>query len=220
MSEGAEIITWLPYWELLVDLLKGVAWPLALLIVAIWYSKEIRLMLARITKVSAAELELDVKQRASATPETLAGEDAIKSTDLGELTDPMLKELEKRNFTDLNALNIQSDTDKIAQLVRALSVQQLFKSFAVAYSNIFGSQISFLRELNARPIAMAQAANMLDETRKMNPALKDITLQDYLSYFRIWRLAEQQGDILHITETGKNFLKFLVDQGLSEDRIN
>ena len=208
--------TWIPYIVIILDFLKGVAWPLAALGIAALFSKEIKQILPRIKQLGPTGVHLESPEQEGSKPDdvTAAG---IASVSLGPLIDPVAANFEE-NTNDI--LENIPEVERVPRLVRALAFQQLNKSFALAYHGIFGSQIRALRELNVRNISRSQADDWFKELQKENSAFAEWNLDEYLNYLFSWQLVEESMGLISITETGRNFLRFLVEHKLSEDRPN
>lgn len=143
---------------------------------------------------------------------------AIQSPHYEEpLTDPVAIELEEKIKRDLENIDPK---EKEQRLVRALTYSQLNRHFALAYANIFGSQIRALDRLNAQSITHFEAQQLFEELQKDNDLFKDWTLSNYLQFLYAWRFIKEEGGALHITPTGQNFLLFITTSHLSKDRLH
>lgn len=103
--------------------------------------------------------------------------------------------------------------------MRALTLAQLRQSFALIYSNIYGSQIGLLEKLNSMPLAGEQLSEWFAAVQNGEKAFTNTTLDDYLRFLLSWELITQKGDQIEITLTGSNFLQFIVVTRLSKDRL-
>lgn len=207
--------TWLPHAALALDLLKSIAWPIAIVIAACMFRGEIGKLLPRLHKLGREGIEFRPDQDDAALTEPEGGR-LPKASDL-PLDDPMAQEIEDENRQDLERFK---DEDRVAVLLRALTFQQMNKVFAIIYANIFGSQIETLRLLNGRPVPVVEAAQMFSNLQAARPQFADWDLAAYLGYLKLHKLIFEERGTLFITETGRNFLRFLVDHRLREDRPN
>lgn len=205
---------------LFVDLVKGIAWPVAVIFVVIWFRKDISALVPRIRKLSASGLELANTSQSENTPNMLDEKTAISGRPLDKLVNPVADELEKNNREVLDGLGLKTPVERENILLRALAIQQMMKSFGIAYSGIFGSQIRALRELNSRKISYSEAKTMFAELKRENPALEKFSLENYMNYLLHWKFVSLADGYYSITETGRDFLRFIVDNGLNEDRLN
>jgi hypothetical protein len=144
-----------------------------------------------------------------------AAAENVVSNRLGDLTDPAAATIEARNSKDLLSV---AELSKQAVLLRALTTQELHKHFALAYSNIFSSQINALDALNSRAVTYEEAKEMFTKLQEEKEPFREWTLQKYLNFLVVWGFIARTQDGYEITETGRNFLNFLVSNGLSKDR--
>lgn len=214
------IADWFRYWELLASLIKGVAWPITVFMFGFYFRKEIGEAIPRIVKFGAAGVEMSVPKQLKNTPKETLSEEVISDKYLENLKDPVAAELEEKNRQDLNALAPKAQSEREDLLLRALTVQQMMKSFGIAYSGIFGSQIRALHSLNSRPIPRSEAEELLSQLKITTPSLGQFSIDDYMAYLLNWRFVQFVGGKYSITETGREFLKFILDNGLSEERMN
>ncbi|WP_324753576.1 hypothetical protein [Roseovarius sp. Pro17] len=219
MSDLISAIYWIPLGEFIVAFFKATAWPGAVILVAFWFSKEVRTLIPRISKVSLAGVEISHPVQQTNDPKELDKE-ILQKGNADKLTDPVARQIEEANLEDLNNLDPEDSRKREKVLLRSLTQQQMQKLFAIAYANIFGSQIRALHELNSRSISVEEAEEMFTELKREQPALENWTLKRYLDYLFVWRFIDKKGDAISITETGKNFLHFLVLNSLSESRLN
>lgn len=208
--------TWIPYLVVLLDFLKGVAWSLAALGIAALFSKEIKQILPLIKQLEPGGLHLESPEQEWSKPDEIAAA-GIASVSLEALVDPVVTKIKADTNTILESI---PDAERVPRLVRALAVQQLSKRFTFAYYGIFGSQIRALRKLNVRNIPRGQADEWYKKLQAENPAFSDWNLDEYLNYLFKWGFIGESMGVMSITETGWNFLRFLVEHKLSEDRAN
>lgn len=117
-------------------------------------------------------------------------------------------------------LKVIREEDKVDQLVRALTAQQMYKMFALVYANIFGSQIRFLRMLNARDIPHSETSALFNDLQRANPEFGQDTMDQYVKFLLVNGLVGLVDTNYIITETGRGFLEFLGAARLSEERRN
>ena len=208
--------TWIPYFVVFLDFLKGVAWPLAVIGIAALFSREIKQLIPNIRQVGPTGLHIEKAEQEGIKPEGLEAGDLADFT-LEPLVDPVAAQIEESTKEVLESI---PEEERIARLTRAVTTQQLYKSFAICYSGIFGSQIRALHELNSKSISQDQAEFMFDDLKQETPSLVGFSLDQYLHYLFAWGMIEKTEGWYSITETGRSFLRFLVDSKLSEDRPN
>lgn len=211
-----EPVTWIPYLVVITDFLKGVAWPLAAIWIASRFSSEIKQLIPNIRQVGPTGVHIEKAEQDGVKPEDLEPGD-LSNFALDPLDDPVAANIERTTYEVLDTI---PQEEQVARLTRALSIQQMNKSFAICYSGIFGSQIRALHELNSRSVTQDQAKFMFHELKEEIPSLAEFNLEQYLQYLFAWSLIEKTEGAYRITKTGQGFLRFLVDSKLSEDRPN
>ncbi len=219
MADLIDPTYWIPLGEFIVAFFKATAWPGAVVLVAFWFSKEVKTLIPRISKVSLSGVEISQSVQRANDPKEL-DKGILKGGDADKLNDPVARKIEEKYVADLDKLDPNDSGEREKALIRSLTQQHMQKHFAIAYANIFGSQIRALHELNSRNITIEEAEKMFVELKLEQPALETWTLEQYLNYLFVWRFIDKNGNAISITETGKNFLHFLVLNSLSESRIN
>ncbi len=203
--------------EFLSTVIPSLSWPIAATIIAWLFASEIPKLLPRLHKLGPAGVELyphaPEQKRADGDIET-----KLSEVELDPLTDAVAAELEANLLRQVDAM---SPEEQKPRLVRALTEAQLTRSFALAYANIFGSQIAALEKLNSQSISREEAGGMFLELKASDPSFwGDLTLNQYLQFLFDWKFIDEQNGQLVITATGRNFLQFLVFSGLSKDRLH
>lgn len=109
---------------------------------------------------------------------------------------------------------------KVDVLTTSLARERLQKHFALAYANIFGSQIEALDMLNQRTggIALSEARALFSKLQEKFPEFKDWTLQRYLSYLQNYVLINVSEDSVAITPIGRDFNGWLAATRLAKNR--
>ena len=202
--------------EFLSVIIPSLSWPIATMFIAWCFASEIPKILPRLHKVGPSGLELFPNAADQKRADGGSNTD-LSTVELDPLTDPVAQELETRLLVEVANLPPEH---REKTLVRALTNSQMARSFALAYSNIFGSQISALEKLNASSVSRDEAARMFEELKARDPIFVDLTLEQYLQFLFDWKFISQQNGQLFITQTGRNFLQFMVSSGLSKDRLH
>ncbi len=123
--------------------------------------------------------------------------------------------MESQNFAALAKFH-EGDVTNV--LVRELTLEQLRRSYALAYANIYGSQIRLLRDLETRDLTRFDVEKRYEDLRLSHPIFNQWSVNQYMLFLINWKFVIEEGGLFKITETGSNFLKFLADFGLSEER--
>ncbi|SEO19577.1 hypothetical protein SAMN05216227_105914 [Pseudorhodobacter antarcticus] len=187
--------TWIPYFEVLLELIRAIAWPTAVIIAALLFSKDLKSLLPRIKKVGPAGLELEtVHQNSEGLSEVRST--AVSESPLGELTDAEAKRIEERNERELQAF---PEEHHLKILLRALTMQELYRYFALAYANIFTSQIILLEILNSRKIGHEEADELFKSVQANHDQLKDWKLETYMRFLLNWNfIKDLEGTYGHL----------------------
>jgi hypothetical protein len=149
--------TGLPYLVVFLELVKAIAWPIAALLIVHFFSGELKALFPKIKKIGPAGIEVASQPEPSAE---ISIENPFGRAML-PLTDPVAKEIEDQNRHELNQLATENHIDV---LLRAVTIHQLQKSFALAYASMFGSQIRMLESLNVGEMGETDVNDMYART--------------------------------------------------------
>src|SRR6266487_119224 len=193
--------------------MEHVTWPLAFLLlvvfVCIYFRKEISSLLSRTTAITRQGLRAEALQRTQ-RPEPSTLEQALDTTSL------LLRQREEtvRKFLDDSHLN--NSADQIRLLIRHVALLQIILDFESIQSSIFGSQVTVLNAANSQPAGYSIAAvrNVYDAAAKdWEMTYRTYSFDLWLAYLTRNELVEVRGDLLFITQKGREFLAFLVHTG-------
>jgi hypothetical protein len=151
-----------------------------------------------------------------ADPETEKRLQAVRNIDVV----PIVQEQANLIRADLQKLNV-SQQEQIELLVKHLAVTQLWLRAEYTYRTIFGSQIALLKFLNTTGAGTRAQLLQFYETAKLQfPELyTGYSFEQYLHYLVSQSLiAAQDPDRYVITVAGKEFLKWLAESGLVENK--
>ncbi|MBN2742211.1 MAG: hypothetical protein JXR35_15060 [Rhodobacteraceae bacterium] len=217
--------TGLPYLQLLVETIQWVAWPIAAYLVALAFREPLSEILKKLRVISygPGKAEFSVDQRTNP--------DALKSLISADRAGP-LEGAEEYSIARLS--NAQKEVrDHIAQdlnrfpderreeiLTIELALERLQKHFALAYANIFGSQIRALELLNQRQgrVSLSVAEDEFANLKREYEAFRDWSLPRYLQFLEDFNFVSVKDGSVEITPVGKDFIIWLDFHGLSKDR--
>jgi len=119
------------------------------------------------------------------------------------------------------ACSSQEEKEKL--LIKLYACEKIAYSFNQIYSAIFGSQINALRYLNPYVVSFIK----ITETRKFYDFAKQQYPKIYSEYnFKKWlgfleraAFISRKKDSIMITSKGQAFLKYLIAQDLSDNKI-
>lgn len=204
-------MTWLQFIVAIVD---AIAWPSVILVAVLVISPHLKILLPRLRSVGPQGVEL-FPQSSEKIPTADDLDSNLEEGNLQPLEDCVAAQIENKNKADLENIKLE---DRQNALLRALTLRQLEKYFALAYADIFGSQIEILDELNARPMSREEAQRRFKTLQSTYPAFENVSLDQYAAYLLRWKLVREQNGRYEITPTGRNFLTFIAQHGLSKQR--
>lgn len=195
------------------DLIKGIAWPLAILLIALIFKRDLKNILPRIRKAGPAGIELDSLEQQQRAP--VPKED--RHTGLGPVS-PIVELKEEAIRKDLELYKPEA---REPALIRNLALFQFWASFENAYGIIFGSQIRALRQWNSvGRVNLHDARSFFEREAKaaFPEAYKDASFESWAEFLRARGFISFEGDEEVVTDLGREFLKFLSDRGYPENK--
>jgi hypothetical protein len=146
----------------------------------------------------------------------------IPSRDLMEVAfSSVIKDQEKLLRDYLENIRFGSPQEREALLLRTLARSQVYAQFDRISMLIYGSQLELLVDASSRPAGI-DADGVKEKFRAVksaDPAFHEQTTFDsYRNFLLGTNLLGIEGDRLKITQFGKEFLKFLVDNALTHRR--
>jgi hypothetical protein len=205
--------------DLLGESMEAFAWPGVALILGlvtlILFRPEVRKLINRTQKVGKGWLEA-AKPEEQASPQKGSGVDEFITR---TYQNQLLIEQEERIRNHLDSLKPASAAERETFLLKSLAATTLIQAFERTYYLIYGSQIRALEFLN-------DSRHLSVKPGELEPIYQEVTRQFPESYegypFERWldflvssNLIRVDGAGIAITVFGKEFLKYLLDQGLS-----
>lgn len=202
--------------KVLVELIIEIAWPLTVIGGFFLFRREIRQTIPRISRAGKDGVEFSaLSQETSEISSSNRLE--VLSAQVAELADPVQLTFEAKLEADLQRV---PEGERVKRLQQQVAIEQRARQFYLIYSNIFGSQIRLLRELNTHKYSVELMRSWYDDVQSNHQDLQKIKLDDYLNYLLSWELIEKSGDEFQISARGESFLRFLLEYGVSDRRIN
>lgn len=200
--------TMLQYLTLLVDLLKGIAWPIVVFVIAYVFRQPLKELFPRITKAGPTGIEMAEAQQVQVSKwsgELLPG---VQRT-------PAIEAQEKTLYARLDDITVEKRT---GLLVNALAVAQLSSRFERIYGAIYGSQIAGLRALvNAGgKVTSADALQFFNDMKSKKPEMSNIQYEAWLEFLRLAGLITIDSETISITDMGRDFPLYLTVANLTE----
>ena len=221
-----------PWWEVVrfaAD--KLVSWPVVAF-VAVWaFRKPLAALLSRESvKVGlgkelftlSAERAVELQKEKTVVVKGLEGSESERLLEVAKNVDvsPIVQEQMGLIRADLERLHVEPQ-QLVNLLVKHLAVTQLYLRGEGIYRTIFGSQIALLRQLNTtNSLSRAELLPYYEKAKAAFPAqYENYSFDAYLKYLIGRVLIIAQADQRYaITVAGKEFLKWMTEMGLPEDK--
>lgn len=201
-------------------IVSGWPWAIALIVIVFLFlfRSQIGNLISRISSLTKegikAELPPEVQNEEK---QKLAVEDLMN---LGRSI--TRDETEKIIFADLKGRKLDTEGDTIRVLVRHLAATQIALDFLQIYNAIFGGQIFILKRLHqvAGVGLFEKDVDAIYMTRKAaaHGVLDEWDMQRYLLYLHNNILIRKTDGRLHITNKGQDFLVWLTQSGVTENK--
>lgn len=211
------------FFVVLVDLIKGIAWPIVIGVIAWIFRSNIGGVLGHLPKVLDRVRELPGGTKlCPAEEEQQARLGVVTSRPSLELKQiPGLGRtpaIEMRERAILSLLDEINEDERVSRLTRALAESCLSTAFERIYRIIYGSQISMLRLLNENPhFREHHVRDFFSRVKDRFPEIyANYTFDRWLDFLKTAQLAVQIEDRLQISDVGRDFLTYLTLQGLPE----
>jgi hypothetical protein len=203
--------------------MQYLAWPLGITIIVIVgmviFKAPLERLIDRTKKITKSGLD-------TTTPTTAASQETgieRRATGAEEMLEPFVNSLvlehEEAIRKELNNRRVDDPAERERVLIRHLAASVIYNRFDQIYQYIFGSQISALQELN--PIG-TMAKDDLETTYMLAAAItapefyQNYSFDQWLNFLSIHGLVRMDDvDKVTITVAGREFLKFLIQDGRS-----
>jgi len=206
-----------------VELAKAMAWPIAVVIVSLIFKPGLRDFLRSFTarKIEVegfgVKARIDAAEQQKGAAENPATEKLPQAPALDPSPRLAVNIIETRLREELNGFEAGK---REPVLVRALAHSRLEAGHEFTYNRIFGSQILALKRLNE----VSRAT--VDDAREFFKPFAEQFPQLYNNYgFDAWlgfllggAMIVQNGNVLEISDFGRDFLVYLTERRLSENK--
>jgi len=207
-----------------VEIVKALAWPVAVLIVALSYKRELMVFLPpalkrkfKIELPGPLKLEIDAADQ-QATAVAKVNENQIQLKEIPGLTRTVaISSLEVELHKKLKEI---SENSQIDILIRNLAQARLESIFGLIYAVIFGSQITGLLELGARRKVPTKDAHefCVKFEEKFPEVYAGYGFPGWLGFLKSNGLINHEEDNVIITPFGDDFLAWLRANRLSTNK--
>jgi hypothetical protein len=204
-----------------VTIISALAWPVVVMSALLIFRTRINQLLERVIKVGPKGFEAapPVKQGAGTGLVLVAPSAADKL--LEEFDNKLLVEAEKV-ITDFLDNHHVAEPERQKVLIRYLAAVSISQRFERTWYWIWGSQLKMLDALNSiKPNGLsAESLNKFYENGKnTSPELyTNYTFDQWLTFLKTWVLVREDNGIIRITLAGEEFLKYLVQTGLTANK--
>ena len=212
-----------------IKILNIIAWPLVIFLIFLFLRKPILNILKGITKLSYKDVEVHTSNQQS-TREDSKKIPLEKRIDYYEKWVPRFLRIfsnetiaysENIIKKSIEYENISMPEEKEKKLLEYSQMAFLIVQFMYIYNSIYGSQIKILQRLNStQSIDIEGVKNYYLEVANFFPAFfETYPYENYINYLVLYNLITKDAENkLRITTFGRDFLKYLIDSGLSLDR--
>ncbi|RJG44351.1 hypothetical protein [Mesorhizobium sp. DCY119] len=197
-------VAWLEVFKAVTTLVVGVAWPFAIVLLALIFRAEIR---------------NKIKDMLSAGPTGVTFQPQVTDATTRSTTELVLstspnhsswhKAIEESILHDLKTIVPEK---QLPVLIEQLASARIKSAFEAVFSNIFGSQIQGLHQLHLAggSLSLNDAEQYFESVKKEHAEFyKDVTFSTWFRYLEINTLARIEGDRVELTDAGREFLMFV-----------
>lgn len=214
-----EPATWLPYLALVVEFVRVVAWPVAAAAAVVVLRQPVLSLIPRISTLRAPGIEVNIesaKERQIAKTHSSEHESVIQESGRVVRNLPRTEAIQQVEAKIRELLERFPQAEREDLLVNALAADRLERHFALAYINIFGSQIRALQLANERGgfISRAEAEKEFESLKQYTEPLKDWTLDRYTAFLESNEFVRRTPEGFQLTNFGRDFIGFLIRSGL------
>ena len=213
---------------MILTFLSSISWPIVTLIIVSYFKKPITRFLKQVKKVTYGETTVE-RQNKSQKEEKSKIDILTIGNDFTYIDETLNKFSES---TKNSALKIIENETRISEVVdsqqkfeRILKYSQLLiivKSAERIYHLIYGSQIRLLQKLNYSNEKTDSVKYFYDNAVKYFPEIyKNYSYESYLDFLVNQGLVtlNNETDYISITETGRDFLRYLVESNSNLDKL-
>ncbi len=214
---------WIELAKAIVEFVKAAAWPMAFVIVALSFKPG---LLAALPSLSRRKIEveglgfkakIDATEQQQAATANPATENLPKTPALDPSPRSAVNIIETKLNQELKGFEAEKHE---AILVRALAHSRLEAGHEFAYNRIFGSQIVGLKRLNEIGRAKVDDARQFFNpyAEKFPEIYREYSFDSWLGFLKSCGLVTQEGSFLEISEFGRDFLMYLTERRLTENK--
>ena len=208
----------------ILDLLK---WPLVIIIIVFIFKKSISSLINRIKSIKGGKygIETELSKKQLETQNVLEKPKTKMTTiekGLNLISDDTRKRIQIAIKQETELDKVKDESEKTQLLLKYSEALYVILRFERIYNLIYGSQIKLLTHLNSSIKETTESIIFFyNDAVEVNPTLKEYPYKNYLAFL------ESQGLIIigkensiQISIFGRDFLKYMIDSGLSDLKYN
>ena len=219
------------YEELALKLLEALKWPIVAIIALVMFRSAANTLLSRAKSAAFGDKSFEFAEPTAVAIEqkkqtaAVVVEERPPSSDLPPPPPPDAIVPFETQIKAAVAKSNASDEVKIAWLVRALAIAQIQRAHEAGYRLILGSQIALLLKLNTgASVRNVEARELYEQAKKNYPAIyENFSYSDWIKWPKNVGLIavsdETNTGLVTITAAAKDFLHYLVETGLTGEKV-
>jgi hypothetical protein len=222
--------TWMKILELVVKILEVISWPLVVFIVFFILREPLKNFINNIKKIgygnagietgiSNKQFDDEEKSPIELLSKGVSNKDIDKAINQFSSETMELFATSVKKETNLDSLRTPEERQEI--LFKYSQVIYLIMHFNKIYNSIYGSQLNLLHRLNSSMFENKDTLNgFYDYAKKSFPKFYEgYSYDNYLDYLFSFNLIVLENDnSIKITVLGRDFLKYIIETGLSIDK--
>jgi hypothetical protein len=207
--------------DLIIKALGAVSWPVTFIYLASWFKTPIEQKIGHITNIKHGETEITALQASqSAASVKLLESRSDKTTppnlSLGVLGMRVKADIEK-------VLESKPENEKLPHLVTMAVNTSITVMFNRVYYLIFGSQLQLLDSLSGNSAGVGKDVakrEFFDPAAAKQPEFygKPDAFEQWLKFLTDMELLSATGELIVITQIGKEFLVYLIANNLTKNK--
>lgn len=212
---------------MILNFISSISWPLVCLIIFFYLRKPISLFLKKVKKVSYGETSIVRQSKKQKEDESI--DILSRGNDFTYIDETLNKFSESskvfamqiiKNETKVN--EVQDAQQRAERILKYAQLLTIVKDIEKIYQYIYGSQIRLLQKLNYAPEKTENVKYFYDSAAKYFPEIyKEYSYESYLNWLVNRGLIsyDREDKIISITETGKDFLIYLIESNSNQERL-
>ena len=211
--------------EILSKILEIISWPLVVIILGLIFYSPIKSLLNRIKGIKGAGYGFDTEPGANQQEkDKLFNSEELKigsiKKGLNLYSDETRKFFQDVILLETEVNKIKDDKERADALKDYAEALYVILHFERIYTNIFGSQITLLQHLNSSFNETLESVKYFyDYAAKQHPEIAKYPYSDYIRFLHSRSLVHIKDSTIQISWLGRDFLKFMVQTGLSDSKI-